>query len=103
MSVLFGINIRATNAIRGSIYMGPIINMEISHQDEYNDYYKYTGGFQLEFPPPAITFDVEYWFPNNMSLRVMFVTNHGEGEYEGDNEHMGINFLILTLGYKFSL
>jgi hypothetical protein len=103
MSVLFGINIRATNALRGSIYMGPRISTYIDYQDESNICHEYTGGFLFKFPPPAITLDAEYCFPNNMSLKFMFVMASGEGEYEGHNKDMMTTFLILTLGYKFSL
>jgi len=105
MSVLFGINLRASEALRGSIYMGPTIDTRIVYEDEANVEKEYTEGFQFEFPPPAITLDAEYWFPNNMSLRFMFIMAGGDGTLEdgSDEEGMTTLFLTLSLGYKFSL
>jgi len=105
MSVLFGINLRASNALRGSIYMGPTIDTRITYQDESNIDHEYSGGFEFGFPPPAITVEAEYWFPNDMSLRFLFIMASGEGELDGggDEEGMSTLFLTLSLGYKFSL
>ncbi|MBN2050552.1 MAG: hypothetical protein JW760_08925, partial [Spirochaetales bacterium] len=105
MSVLLGVNIRATHALRGSIYMGPTINTAINYQDTENIDHEYSGGFLMEFPPPAITLDMEYWFPNNMSLRFMFIMAGGRGMLDNgtDEEGMSTTYLILAAGYKFSL
>ena len=105
MSVLLGVNLRASNALRGSIYMGPTINTQITKQDKSNIDHDFSGDFLIEFPPPAITVEAEYWFPNDMSLRFLFIMAGGDGELEGggDEEGMSTKFLTLSLGYRFSL
>ncbi len=106
MSVLLGINLRASEALRGSVYMGPTIDTAIMYQDEQNEERHYSGGFQFGFPPPAITVEAEYWFPNNMSLRFLFIMDGGDGVFEGaetDTDGMSTMFITLSLGYKFSI
>ena len=105
VSLLFGINLRITDALRGSLYMGPTMNTHITYQDEDNMDHEYVGGFQFGFPPPAITLDIEYWFPNDLSLRLMFIMDSGTGQLEEGTyeEGMSTSYLLLAVGYKFSL
>ena len=105
MSLLIGVNVRASSNLRFSLYMGPTIDTRISYEDESNNYREYSGGFLMDFPPPAITLDAEYWLPNNISLRFLFVMAAGEGELDDGSDEEGMQTLFLTLsaGYRFSL
>jgi len=117
-SLVLGLNIRATAALRGGIYLGPALASSIGVSDYIGGVKdllaNYKGGFSLGDPiPPAILMDLEYSFTKNLSARLMFVMNGTGGDIELDetgsdpdplpNNSMSTSYFILSVGYSFSL
>jgi hypothetical protein len=118
-ALLAGVNIRATAALRGGIYMGPAIASSIGHArfplgvKEY--WADYDGGFAMDFPPPAMFMDLEYSLTHTLSARFIFAMN-GTGKdidlsdysiYTNPNpaprSSLSTTYFILSMGYSFSL
>lgn len=108
-AALAGINIRATDRLRASFYMGLVLYSSLNSRNENNQYIDYEAENFYEVPAAAIYLSMEYYINDQFSI-MLDLKNVGveaeateEAPINTGNTWMGTLFLGLSVGYSFQL
>jgi len=103
--VMAGLNFRATDRLRASIYFGMVLHAEFDVSTETNEYQNYEVDNFIEFGAAAYL-SIEYYINETFSVHFSFSNVGASAERvdgPGDDIWMGTSSITLAVGYSFQL